>query len=139
MLCDLDADIVTASSSKQDFCVILMGVKMAGLDGFETARLVRARPRSRTTPIAFPTSHRASDLDCSRGFEVGASDHVFTPVAPEVLEAKVQAFIDDAHERSTVTASAPRSRCCSWTWTWTTSRKSTTPLDTRLATACCRW
>ncbi|WP_313166721.1 putative bifunctional diguanylate cyclase/phosphodiesterase [Massilia oculi] len=107
VLGDLDADLVTASSGeqallrllKQDFCVILMDVKMAGLDGFETARLVRARPRSRATPIVFLTSHRASDLDRSRGFEVGASDYVFMPVAPEVLKAKVQPFIDDAPER----------------------------------------
>ncbi|QYG03092.1 bifunctional diguanylate cyclase/phosphodiesterase [Massilia sp. NP310] len=114
VLGDLDADLVTASSGeqallrllKQDFCVILMDVKMAGLDGFETARLVRARPRSRATPIVFLTSHRASDLDRSRGFEVGASDYVFMPVAPEVLKAKVQAFLDDAPERRPVRALA---------------------------------
>jgi len=79
-----------------------MDVKMAGLDGFETTRLVRARPRSRSTPIVFLTSHRASDLDRSHGFEVGASDYVFMSVAPEVLKAKVQAFIDDAPERRPV-------------------------------------
>ena len=109
VLGDLDVEIVTASSGehalqrllRQDFCVILMDVKMAGLDGFETARLVRSRPRSRDTPIVFLTSHRATDLDRSRGFEVGASDYVFLPVAPEVLKDKVQAFIDAA-------ASAPR-------------------------------
>src|SRR5881398_851016 len=92
VLGDLDVDIVTASSGeqallrllKQDFCVILMDVKMGGLDGFETARLMRSRPRSRDTPIVFLTSHRATDLDRSRGFEVGASDYVFMPVAPEV-------------------------------------------------------
>ena len=118
VLGDLDADLVTASSGeqallrllKQDFCVILMDVKMAGLDGFETARLVRARPRSRATPIVFLTSHRASDLDRSRGFEVGASDYVFMPVAPEVLKAKVQAFLDGAPERRPVRALAPGAR-----------------------------
>jgi CheY-like chemotaxis protein len=104
VLGDLDAEIVTATSGeqallrllKQDFCVILMDVKMAGLDGFETARLVRSRPRSRATPIVLLTSHQASDLDRSHGYEVGASDYVFMPVAPEVLKAKVQAFIDGA-------------------------------------------
>jgi diguanylate cyclase (GGDEF)-like protein/PAS domain S-box-containing protein len=104
VLSDLDAEIVTASSGeqallrllRQDFCLILMDVKMAGLDGFETARLVRSRPRSRETPIVFLTSHRATDLDRTRGFEVGASDYVFMPVAPEVLKAKVQVFLDAA-------------------------------------------
>lgn len=77
VLGDFDADIVTASSGeqallrllKQNFCAILMDVRMASLDGFETARLVRA-----------------SDLDRERGFDVGASasDKLFMPVAPEV-------------------------------------------------------
>ena len=104
VLSDLDTHIVSAASGeqalqrllRQDFCVILMDVQMAGLDGFETARLVRARPRSRHTPIVFLTSHRATDLDRTRGLELGASDYVFMPVAPEVLKAKVQPFIDGA-------------------------------------------
>ena len=107
VLGDLDAAIVSAGSGeqallrllKQDFCVILMDVKMAGLDGFETARLVRARPRSRDTPIVFLTSHRASDLDRAHGFAAGASEYLFMPVAPEVLKAKVQAYIDRAGPR----------------------------------------
>jgi DNA-binding response OmpR family regulator len=84
---------------KQDFCAILMDVKMAGQDGFETARLVRSRPRTRERPIVFLTSHRATDLDRTTGYEVGASDYVFMPVAPEVLKAKVQVFIDRAKFR----------------------------------------
>jgi DNA-binding response OmpR family regulator len=107
VLSDLNAEIVTASSGegallrllKQDFCVLLMDVKMAGIDGFETAHLVRSRPRSRDTPILFLTSHRASDVDRTRGLDVGTSDYVFLPVAPEVLKARVQVFIDSAQER----------------------------------------
>jgi diguanylate cyclase (GGDEF)-like protein/PAS domain S-box-containing protein len=102
VLADLPAEIVSASSGeqallrllRQDFAVILMDVKMAGLDGFETARLIRSRPRSRDTPIVFLTSHRATDLDRRRGYELGAADYLFMPVAPEVLRTKVQAFID---------------------------------------------
>ncbi|HEU4373196.1 MAG TPA: EAL domain-containing protein [Telluria sp.] len=104
VLSDLDAEIVTASSGeqalmrllKQDFCLILMDVKMAGIDGFETARLVRSRPRSHDTPIIFLTSHRATDIDRAKGYALGAADYLFMPVAPEVLKAKVQAFIDTA-------------------------------------------
>jgi diguanylate cyclase (GGDEF)-like protein/PAS domain S-box-containing protein len=107
VLSDLDAAIVTAASGeqallrllKQDFCVILMDVKMAGLDGFETARLVRARPRSHDTPLIFLTSHRATDLDRTKGYELGAADYLFMPVPPEVLKAKVQVFIDSAQTR----------------------------------------
>ena len=104
VLGDLPAEIVTANSGeqallrllRQDFSLILMDVKMAGLDGFETARLIRSRPRSRDTPIVFLTSHRATDLDRSRGYELGAADYLFMPLAPETLRAKVQAYIDGA-------------------------------------------
>jgi len=104
VLGDLRAEIVTAGSGeqallrllRQDFCLILMDVKMAGLDGFDTAALIRSRPRSRDTPIVFLTSHRATDLDRTRGYALGAADYLFMPVAPEVLRAKVQGFIDAA-------------------------------------------
>ncbi len=107
ILTDLDAQIETASSGeealtrllKQNFAVIILDVKMAGLDGFETARYIRQRPRTRTTPIIFLTSHRATDLDRARGYELGAVDYLFMPVAPEVLKSKIQVFIDLARNR----------------------------------------
>lgn len=102
ILSDLEASIETATSGeealahllKRDFAVIVLDVKMSGLDGFETARLIRQRPRSEHTPIIFLTSHRATDLDRSTGYELGAVDYLFMPVAPEVLKSKIQVFID---------------------------------------------
>ncbi|QAU34219.1 EAL domain-containing protein [Janthinobacterium sp. 17J80-10] len=107
ILTDLDVPIETATSGeqalmcllKQDFAVIVLDVKMAGLDGFETARLIRQRPRSRFTPIIFLTSHRATDLDRAIGYELGAVDYLFMPVAPEVLKSKAQVFIDLAQNK----------------------------------------
>ncbi len=102
VLGDIDAAIVTACSGehalsrllKQDFVVILLDIKMAGMDGFETARMIRMRPRSSDTPIIFTTSHRSTDLHRALGFQLGASDYLFMPVAPEILRAKVQVFVD---------------------------------------------
>lgn len=107
ILADLDVPIETAASGeqalmcllKQDFAVIVLDVKMTGLDGFETARLIRQRPRSRFTPIIFLTSHRATDLDRAIGYELGAVDYLFMPVAPEVLKSKTQVFIDLAQNK----------------------------------------
>ena len=106
ILTDLDAKIETATSGedalmmllKKDFAVIILDVKMAGLDGFETARLIRQRPRSKHTPIIFLTSHRSTDLDRARGYELGAVDYLFMPVAPDVLKSKAQVFIDLARK-----------------------------------------
>ncbi|HCY61730.1 MAG TPA: diguanylate cyclase [Oxalobacteraceae bacterium] len=102
ILTDLGVPIETAASGdealmhllKQDFAVIVLDVKMDGLDGFETARLIRNRPRSRSTPIIFLTSHRATDLDRAKGYELGAVDYLFMPVAPEILKSKTRVFID---------------------------------------------
>jgi diguanylate cyclase (GGDEF)-like protein/PAS domain S-box-containing protein len=106
VLTDLEAAIETASSGeealtlllKRDFAVIILDVKMTGMDGFETARLIRQRPRSRYTPIIFLTSHRATDLDRATGYELGAVDYLFMPVAPDVLKSKIQVFIDLARK-----------------------------------------
>jgi diguanylate cyclase (GGDEF)-like protein/PAS domain S-box-containing protein len=106
VLTDLDATIETAPSGtealmrllKRDFAVIILDVKMAGLDGFETARLIRQRPRSKYTPIIFLTSHRATDLDRATGYELGAVDYLFMPVTPEVLKSKIQVFINLARK-----------------------------------------
>ncbi|HEX7635435.1 MAG TPA: diguanylate cyclase, partial [Noviherbaspirillum sp.] len=106
ILTDLDARIETAPSGeealmmllKKDFAVIVLDVKMAGLDGFETARLIRQRPRSKHTPIIFLTSHRSTDLDRAKGYELGAVDYLFMPVSPDMLKSKVQVFIDLARK-----------------------------------------
>jgi diguanylate cyclase (GGDEF)-like protein/PAS domain S-box-containing protein len=102
ILTDLDASIETATSGeealllllKREFAVIILDVKMTGMDGFETARLIRQRPRSKYTPIIFLTSHRATDLDRATGYELGAVDYLFMPVSPELLKSKAQVFID---------------------------------------------
>jgi CheY-like chemotaxis protein len=78
----------------QDFAVILLDVQMPGLDGYETARFIRERERSRHTPIIFLTAYDRSEAAVVKGYGVGAVDFLFKPLVPEVLRAKVSAFID---------------------------------------------
>src|SRR3954466_1483346 len=78
----------------QDFAVILLDVQMPGMDGFETAKLVRERERSRYTPIIFLTAYDRSEAAVARGYGVGAVDFLFKPFVPEILRAKVAAFIE---------------------------------------------
>ena len=79
---------------KQDFAVILLDVSMPGMDGFETAALIRQRPSSETTPIIFVTSVSASPNDMYQGYSLGAVDYILTPIVPEVLRAKVSVFVE---------------------------------------------
>ena len=79
---------------RDDFAVILMDVFMPGMDGFETAEMIRQRDRSRFTPIIFMTAIGKSDTHVSRGYSVGAVDYLFKPIVSEILQAKVVAFVD---------------------------------------------
>src|SRR5579875_377582 len=74
-----------------DFAAILLDVRMPGMDGFETAEMIRARMRSRQTPILFLTGYR-SDEQLFRGYDLGAVDFLFKPIVPEILQSKVAVF-----------------------------------------------
>jgi signal transduction histidine kinase len=78
----------------QDFAVILLDVRMPILDGYETAEIIRSRPRSRTTPILFLTAHPASESQVFKGYASGAVDFISKPCAPEILRSKVRVFVD---------------------------------------------
>ncbi len=95
-------EIVTATSGEQalrqllkrDFAVILLDVNMPMMDGFETATLIRSRPRSEHTPIIFVTAEANSEAKHIKGYTLGAVDFIYSPIIPEILRAKVQVFGD---------------------------------------------
>jgi serine phosphatase RsbU (regulator of sigma subunit) len=95
---------------RDDFAVILMDVFMPGIDGFETAELIRQRERSRSTPIVFMTAIGKSDTHISRGYSVGAVDYLFKPIVPEILQAKVLAFVDLFLKTAMITQQAEQLR-----------------------------
>jgi signal transduction histidine kinase len=102
ILSDLGENLVTAGSGrealqqllKQEFALVLLDVVMPEIDGFETATLIRQRPRSELTPIIFVTAYSTSELDKMRGYELGAVDYVFAPIVPEILRAKAAVFVE---------------------------------------------
>jgi two-component system, sensor histidine kinase len=79
---------------ERDFALILLEVKMPTMDGFETARLIRARRRSAHTPIIFVTAYDRDDAEILAAYELGAFDFLFKPIVPEVLRAKVSVFVE---------------------------------------------
>jgi signal transduction histidine kinase/DNA-binding response OmpR family regulator len=102
MLEPLKQNVVTATSGtdalrcllQQDFAVVLLDVNMPIMDGFETATMIRQRPRSETTPIIFVSAVNDTEKHLSRGYSLGAVDYIVTPIAPEILRAKVAVFVD---------------------------------------------
>lgn len=83
---------------KDDFALILLDVQMPGLDGFQTAELIRARERSRSVPIIFVTAISKEPHHVFRGYETGAVDYLFKPLDPVVLRSKVEVFVE-SYER----------------------------------------
>ena len=79
---------------EQDFAAILLDVQMPGMDGFETAALIRQRPRSQHTPIIFLTAFSTSDTMVFKGYSMGAVDYLLKPIESAILKSKVAVFID---------------------------------------------
>jgi two-component system, sensor histidine kinase and response regulator len=91
---------------RYDFAVILLDVNMPNMDGFETAALIRQRPRFEKTPIIFITGYNTTDLDRLKGYELGAVDYMFLPVVPQVLKAKVSVFVELARQTQIIKSQA---------------------------------
>src|SRR5467141_2602094 len=102
MLAELKQKIVCVRSGKEalrrllqeDFAAILLDVNMPGMDGFETAALIRQRQRCETTPIIFVSAINDTVNHISRGYSLGAVDYILTPVIPDILRAKIAVFVD---------------------------------------------
>src|SRR6202171_4034381 len=97
---ELDQNIITASSGEKalrwlldnECAVILLDVNMPGMDGLETAELIRARRKSAHTPIIFITAF-ADEMHTARGYSLGAVDYILSPVVPNILRSKVKALV----------------------------------------------
>jgi len=96
------AEIVVANSGeaalrhllKGEFAVILLDVFMPGMDGYETAQIIRSREQTKRVPIVFLSAVNKEDQHLLRGYSMGAVDYVFKPVDPVVLRSKVAVFVD---------------------------------------------
>jgi serine phosphatase RsbU (regulator of sigma subunit)/CheY-like chemotaxis protein/anti-sigma regulatory factor (Ser/Thr protein kinase) len=84
---------------REDIAVILLDVRMAGLDGLQTARIIRARPRTRHIPIIFLTAQVSEVEEIALAYASGAVDYVIKPFEPEILRAKVSVFVELSRER----------------------------------------
>src|SRR6185437_11361758 len=97
----LDAEVVMAQSGEEalkrvldeEFALILLDVHMPGMDGLETAELLRQHRNARHTPIILVTAY-ADDMQRARGYAVGVVDYIQVPIVAPVMRAKVAVFLD---------------------------------------------
>jgi CheY-like chemotaxis protein len=90
-----------------DVAVILLDVNMPEMDGFETAALIRRRPRTASTPIIFLTADHDA-MQALRGYALGAVDYITSPFLPDVLRTKVGVFVALTHARERIREEADR-------------------------------
>ena len=84
---------------RRDLAVILLDVQMPGMNGFETAKVIKSRERSRHVPIIFLTAISKEEQYVFEGYSVGAVDYLSKPFHPDVLRSKVSVFVE-LHEKS---------------------------------------
>ncbi|GIH62360.1 response regulator [Microbispora siamensis] len=102
ILSSLDVVPVRARSGEEalkallstDFALILLDVRMPGMDGFETAAHIKRRERTRNIPIIFLTVVDSAPDYAFRGYAAGAVDYLTKPFDPWVLRAKVAVFVE---------------------------------------------
>lgn len=86
----------------EDFALILLDVSMPEIDGFETAALIKKRPRLQQIPIIFLTAYSKDDPFVFRGYSVGAVDYVLKPFEPLILRSKVAVFAEIYRNREQI-------------------------------------
>lgn len=110
VLADLGQRLVCVNSGRdalrfllnEDVAVILLDVEMPGLDGFETAELIRGRERTQHTPIIFVTAINKSEQSVFQGYSLGAVDYITKPFEPVILKSKVKFFIDFCRQKLSI-------------------------------------
>ncbi|MFE7762983.1 two-component system response regulator [Streptomyces sp. NPDC057438] len=106
VLASLDEPLVRARSGeeamkallRQRFAVVLLDIRMPGMDGFETAAHIKRLDQTKDVPIVFLTGTDADAGYAFRGYATGAADYVTKPFDPWVLRAKVSVFLELHHK-----------------------------------------
>ena len=91
----------------EEFAVLVLDVRMPGMNGFELAQLVKERRKTARIPIIFLTAYYNEDHHLLEGYGTGAVDYLHKPVNPSVLRSKVSVFAE-LHRRGRALEAANR-------------------------------
>ncbi len=107
-LLELEGLSITSVESGQDalrqvldkeFALVVMDVQMPGMDGYETAELMRSNSKTKHIPIIFVSAVNKDEHHLFRGYNSGAVDYLFKPIEPNILASKTRIFVDLFRQR----------------------------------------
>ncbi|GIO34219.1 hypothetical protein J2TS6_53600 [Paenibacillus albilobatus] len=79
---------------KDEFAVIVLDVQMPGLDGIETAKLIKKRDKTKDIPIIFVSANSKEVEHLFAGYSAGAIDYMVKPFIPQILKTKIEGFVE---------------------------------------------
>lgn len=78
----------------KEFALVIMDVQMPGMDGYETAELMRSNSRTKHIPIIFVSAVNKDENHLFRGYDSGGVDYLFKPIEPKILISKTRIFVE---------------------------------------------
>ncbi|MBN2529996.1 MAG: response regulator [Deltaproteobacteria bacterium] len=84
---------------EKEFALVIMDVQMPGMDGYETAELMRSNSLTKHIPIIFVSAVNKDEHHLFRGYDSGAVDYLFKPIEPKILTSKTRVFVDLYRQR----------------------------------------
>lgn len=79
---------------RYEFAVIVLDVQMPGMDGIETAKLIKSREKTKDIPIIFISANSKEAEHLFAGYSAGAIDYMVKPFIPQILKSKIEGFVN---------------------------------------------
>jgi len=97
-----ELNIIKATSGKQtpalmleyDFALVLFDDRVADMNRYQTAELMRKSDHTKDVPIIFVTDLNQKQKYRFKGYRFGIVDYLFKPLDPDILKGKVNVFIE---------------------------------------------
>lgn len=78
---------------KDEFAIVVLDVQMPGMDGIETAKLIKAREKTKDIPIIFISANSKEAEHLFAGYSAGGIDYMVKPFIPQILKSKIEGFV----------------------------------------------
>ncbi len=97
----IDGTMAITSAMAEPFDLILLDVRMPGLDGFQVCSLLKSTDATKNTPVVF-LSAKGQEKEIQTGLAAGATRYILKPFAPQDLAQSLQEVLAENMSRDAV-------------------------------------